>query len=257
MIDRKLSLIGAGPGDPELISIKALKALQKANVVLYDALVQPETLEFIPERTLCINVGKRAGKHRVSQEEIHALIQKYTTSHGHVARLKGGDPFVFGRGYEEVTFAEMLGIQVEIIPGLSSVTALATLQRIPLTHRGITDGFWVVTGTTRHGTISEDIYLAAKSSSTVVILMGMRKLKDIVSIFKEQGKSETPVMIVQNGSRRDEHVVVGTINTIVQLALLTEIGTPATIVIGNVVHFHSSLIQEELTLSAYMHEKAS
>jgi len=254
---RKLSLIGAGPGDPELISLKALKALQQAEVVLYDALVHKQTLDFIPEDTLRINVGKRAGKHRVPQEEIFALIQQYTTSHGHVARLKGGDPFVFGRGYEEMNFARLLGIDVEVIPGMSSVTSLSTLQSVPLTHRGVSEGFWVVTGTTRHGTLSDDLYLAAQSSSTVVILMGMRKLEQIVALFRKHGKQNTPVMIIQYGSFEAEKVVTGNINNIVHLSSLAGMGTPAIIVIGEVVRLHSSLVQEEVLISAYTHERAS
>jgi uroporphyrin-III C-methyltransferase len=254
---RKLSLIGAGPGDPELISLKALRALQQADVVLHDALVHEQTLEFIPEDTLRINVGKRAGKHCVTQEEIFALIQQYTTSHGHVARLKGGDPFVFGRGYEELNFARLLGIETEVIPGMSSITSLSTLQSVPLTHRGVSEGFWVVTGTTRRGTISEDLYLAAQSSSTVVILMGMRKLEQIVALFRKYGKKNTPVMIIQHGSFEAEKVVTGNINNIVHLSSLAGIGTPAIIVIGEVVRLHPSLVQEEVLISAYTHERAS
>ena len=149
-------------------------------------------------------VGKRYGCHALSQEEINILIVEYAFSHGHVVRLKGGDPFVFGRAQEEIEAARQAGIEVEVIPGISSAIAVPAMQMIPLTCRGINESFWVTTGTTRSGDISSDIKLAAQSSATVIILMAMSKLEAIMDIFKEYGKQDTPVAIIQDGTTAEE-----------------------------------------------------
>lgn len=230
-----LSLVGAGPGDPELITLKAIRAIQNAEVILYDALANPVLLEYAPTRALRIFVGKRAGQHTYSQEEINQLIVQYALSHGHVLRLKGGDPFIFGRGHEELKYAQAFGIATAIIPGISSMHAVPALQNIPLTKRGVSESFWVITGTTSRGTLSRDIYWAAQSSATVVILMGMKKLPEIVKLFKYHGKQETGVAIIQNGSREDEKMGLGTIDSILDVVQEKELGAPAIIVIGEVV----------------------
>jgi len=247
-MNKKLWLIGAGPGDPDLISLKAVKVLRKAKVILYDALVNEAILTHAPENTLCLCVGKRAGKHSHSQEEIHQLILQYTHSHGEVIRLKGGDPFVFGRGYEEIAFAQLWGIEVEVVPGMSSVTSLATLQQVPLTHRGASESIWVVTGTTRRGGLSDDLIYAAQSTATIVILMGMKKLKEIVTLFAEYEKADSPAMIIQNGSYAHEKSVVGTVATLPTLARQAEMSTPATIIIGQVVRFHPQYCRQQQLL---------
>ncbi len=235
----KLTLVGAGPGDPELLTLKGLRALKKANVVLYDALANPELLDFAPESALKVFVGKRAGHHRYSQAEINQLIVQYAFSHGHVVRLKGGDAFVFGRGHEEIEYAAVFGIESEVVPGISSCIAVPELQKVPLTRRGINESFWVLTGTTRAGQLSKDIAVAAQSSATVVILMGMRKLFEISRIFGKAGKGDMPVMVIQNGSRNSEKMVLGTIRTIVRQVREAGIGAPGIIVIGEVVKLHS------------------
>ncbi len=234
----KLTLVGAGPGDPDLISVKGIKALAKADVILYDALVSEELLDYSPAKTKRIFVGKRAGNHSYSQTEINKLIVEYAFLYGHVVRLKGGDPFIFGRGSEEKQYAEAFGIETEIVPGISSSTGIPALQGIPLTKRGVNESFWVITGTTSSGKISKDVTLAAQSSATVVILMGMKKLKEISKIFERFGKAETPVAIIQNGSLPNEKIAIGTIDTIVEIAQKENIGSPAIIVIGDVVSLH-------------------
>lgn len=240
-IEPKITLVGAGPGDPELLTMKGWKALKRADVVLYDALVGPEVLELISEKALKIYVGKRANNHRYPQEEINLMMVQYAYTHGHVVRLKGGDAFVFGRGHEELEFARSFDLEVEVIPGISSCIAVPELQHIPLTRRGINESFWVLTGTTRSGKISKDIAIAAQSSATVVILMGMRKLPEIVAAFAQQGKGETPVLIIQNGSRNNEVHALGTVDTIVDIVQEKQLGAPAIIVIGAVVSLHPEL----------------
>ncbi|MEL6863031.1 MAG: uroporphyrinogen-III C-methyltransferase [Bacteroidota bacterium] len=240
-IQPRVSLVGAGPGDPDLMTVKGLRALQKADVVLYDALVNPLILEEAPAQALKIYVGKRAAKHRYSQEEINQLIVRYAFEYGHVVRLKGGDPFVFGRGHEELEYVRAFDIDIEVVPGISSSIALSELEQVPLTRRGINESFWVMTGTTRSGQLSKDVHLAAQSSATAVILMGMRKLPEISDLFAERGRSEVPVMVIQNGSRPNQKVALGTIDTIVDEVRAKEMGTPAIIVIGEVVNLHPSL----------------
>lgn len=239
-----LSLVGAGPGDPELITLKAVNALKQADVVLYDALVHPDLLNYAPESALKISVGKRAGKHSLKQEEINELIVKYALEKGHVVRLKGGDPFVFGRGQEEMEFAAGFGIESKIIPGLSSATSLAGLQKIPLTNRGVAESFWVLTGTTSCHQLSDDIKLAIRSTATIVILMGLNKLKEIREIFIQNGKKDLPVAIIQDGSLTAERSVFGTIESIVDLAEQKSISTPAVIVAGEVVALSPGFVNE-------------
>src|SRR5690606_21121037 len=183
-----ITLVGAGPGDADLISLKGLKALSKADVVLYDALVNEELLEYAPQEALRVFVGKRANKHAYSQQEINELMVSYARSNGHVVRLKGGDPFVFGRGGEELEYAAKHQIRATVVPGISSSIALAGLQGIPLTYRGISESFWVITGATTAGVISKDIYAAAKTAATVVVLMGLNKLTEIVRVYEEEGR---------------------------------------------------------------------
>ena len=250
--DPKITLVGAGPGDPELITVKGLKALQTADVVLYDALSNPALLAEAPANALKVYVGKRANKHRYKQEEINLMLVQYAFSHGHVVRLKGGDPFIFGRGHEELEYVESFGIEAHVVPGISSSISVPELQGVPLTRRGINESFWVITGTTSSGEISKDIALAAQSSATVVILMGMRKLEEISQLFITQGKGRTPVMIIQNGSLPTEQMVHGTVSTISKLVQEEGLGAPAIIVIGEVVDLLPERMEEfEAILNRY------
>ena len=241
-----LSLVGAGPGDPELITLKAIRVIEKADVILYDALANKALLTYAKPGALKRFVGKRYGCHALSQEEINILIVEYASSHGHVVRLKGGDPFVFGRAQEEIDAARQAGIDVEIIPGISSALAVPALQMIPLTNRGIAESFWVTTGTTRSGDISNDIKLAAQSSATVIILMAMSKLEAIMDIFREHGKQDTLVAIIQNGTTPEEKWVIGSVKDIVFKAEFAGITNPAIIVVGEVVHLHPTQLKEKL-----------
>ncbi len=242
MLQGKLALIGAGPGDPELITIKAIRMLKQADVILYDALANDELLQYATISCIKRFVGKRYGCHALSQEEINTLIVEYGQQHQLVVRLKGGDPFVFGRAQEEIDTARQAGMQVELVPGISSALAVPASQLIPLTCRGINESFWVTTGTTKEGTISPDIQLAAQSSATVIILMAMSKLEAIMDIFKLYGKQHTPVAIIQNGTTKEEKMVTGTVNDIFFRAAHAEIANPAIIIVGEVVRLHPSFL---------------
>ena len=232
-----LTLVGAGPGDPELITLKALKALEAADIVLVDALVSKEILEYVPSGTPVLSVGKRAGMHSHTQEEINSLIVESAFLYGHVVRLKGGDPFVFGRATEEIEHATRYGIPTRVVPGISSALSVPASVSIPLTSRGVSESFWVVTGTTMTGALSADVALAAKSSATVIILMGLKKLPEIMALFQELGKGETPVAVIQNGTLPTQKHVVGTVSSIINLVKEEELGSPGIIIAGDVVRF--------------------
>ncbi|MCG2460560.1 uroporphyrinogen-III C-methyltransferase [Flavobacteriaceae bacterium F89] len=237
-----LTVVGAGPGDVELITLKAIKALQGADVVLYDALVNPELLEYAPQAEH-IFVGKRKGCYAYRQEQINELIVSRARSHRHVVRLKGGDPFVFGRGAEEMEFAAAHGLTVDMVPGISSSTAVPAYQGIPVTKRGSSESFWVITGTTKEHKLSNDVALAAQSEATVIILMGMSKLSEIVTLYKKQGKSDLPIGVIQNGTCWDEKIGVATVATIEEVVRKRQLANPAIIVIGEVVAHRKIMIQ--------------
>ena len=244
----KLTVVGAGPGDVELFTLKGIRALESADVVLYDALVNPELLEYASNAEL-IFVGKRKGCYAYQQEQINDLIIARAKSHGHVVRLKGGDPFIFGRGAEEMQVAAGAGLEVAVVPGISSSLAVPAYQNIPLTKRGSSESFWVITGTTKAHKISDDIKLAAQSSATVVILMGMSKLAEITELFRESGKKNTPVAIIQNGTTPQERVGIGTVDTIEDVVQELKLTNPSIIVIGEVVRHREQLLNLQLEIA--------
>ena len=231
----KLTVVGAGPGDPELITLKAIKALNSADVILYDALINVELLKYATEKSEKVFVGKRKGCYRYQQDQINEMIVSRAKSNGHVVRLKGGDPFVFGRGAEEIDYAHQFGIETDMVPGISSALAVPAYQGIPLTKRNASESFWVLTGTTKSHNLSKDVALAAKSTATVVILMGMGKLNEIVDVFKKENKSDTPIAIIQNGTTKHEKIGFGTIETIENVVEKKQLSSPAIIIIGVVV----------------------
>ena len=243
----KITLIGAGPGDPELITLKALKSLQTADVVMYDALVDKRLLEHAPE-AIQVFVGKRGGKQYLAQTDINQLIVQNALNHGHVVRLKGGDSFVFGRGHEEMVYAQSFGIAVDLIPGITSAIAVPELQGIPVTRRGIAESFWVLTATNKEDELSKDIQLAVQSTATVIILMGTRKLAQIAALYKQANRSDTFIAVIQNGSQDNEEIALGQMSDIENKVREKGIGSPAVIVIGEVVRTHSELI------TAYLEE---
>jgi uroporphyrin-III C-methyltransferase len=254
-IKPKVTLVGAGPGDPELLTLKGAKALAEANVVLYDALANDEILSHAPKNAIRIFVGKRIGNHAYTQDQINQLIVDNALTYGHVVRLKGGDPFIFGRGSEEIEFAESFGIETVVIPGISSVVAVPASQGISVTKRGISESFWAITGTTSDRRLSSDVALAAQSSATVVILMGMHKLPQIIELFQKEGKGDLPVAIIQNGTTTEEKTGVGTVDSILEIVKEQKLSSPAIIVLGEVVRqsnklkgFYEEFLSKEIVL---------
>lgn len=245
----RLTLVGAGPGDVDLITLKGIKAIEQADYILYDALVNVEVLKYANSTATKVYVGKRANKHTYSQDEINEMIVLFAGNSNHVVRLKGGDPYVFGRGYEELEFAEARGIAVAVVPGITSAISVPALSGIPLTMRGVSESFWVVTGTTKSGQLSRDVKLVAQSSATAVILMGTKKLNEIVQIFTEAGKSSMAVAVIQNGSRPNEKRAVGQVSDIMDKVRKGRLGAPAIIVIGEVVSLREKELVETLQLN--------
>jgi uroporphyrin-III C-methyltransferase len=235
----KVTLVGAGPGDIELITLKGLNAIKSADVILYDALVNEELLELAPNATK-IFVGKRKGYKSYSQEEINQLIVDQAFLHGHVVRLKGGDSFVFGRGYEEIQHAEAFGIPVSVVPGISSSISVPALAGISLTHRGVSNSFFVLTAVLADGSLNKEIEVAAQSSATVVILMGLSKLQEITEIYQRNGKSGESIAIISNGSLPSQTSVTSKIETINEVVRNEKVPAPAVIVIGPVVDINNA-----------------
>lgn len=240
----KVILVGAGPGDPELITVKGLKAIQQADAILYDALSGESLLDEAKHDAEIVYVGKRCGKHSLKQPDINRLLADMAAKHKTVVRLKGGDPFVFGRGHEELSYLKERRIEVELIPGISSVTSLPLLQEVPLTKRGISESFWVLTGTTKDHKLSKDIKTAVQTDATLVILMGLRKIGEISQLLIDSGKAELPIMIVKNGSRKDQTVIIGHANNIEDRLNALYSDGPGVIIIGEVVALHEEFIHQ-------------
>lgn len=240
-LNPKLTVVGAGPGDVDLITIKAVNAIKDADVILYDALVNEALLAYASSKTEMIFVGKRKGCYTYQQDQINELIVVKAKEKGHVVRLKGGDPFIFGRGAEEIDYVREFGLETFVVPGISSAIAVPAYQGIPLTKRGSSESFWVVTATTKNHELSGDIALAAKSTSTIVILMGMHKLDQIVDVFSSEGREKSAVAIIQNGTRNNENVGIGLISNIQQIVKEKQLTSPAIIIIGDVVKNRSTL----------------
>lgn len=238
----RVFLIGAGPGDPGLLTLKAKDCLERSDIVVYDRLVSPEILAFIPGHTDRIYVGKEAYNHSVPQAEIEALLVEKALSGYTVSRLKGGDPFVYGRGAEEAESLAERGIPFEIVPGISSAIAVPAYAGIPLTHRTLASGFHVVTGHECLHSRGTPWEVLALSSQTLVILMGMGHLQEITDKFISRGRApDTPVAVVRWGTTSRQEVVVGTLRTIASVVAEHQLKPPAVIVVGDVVRLHDKL----------------
>ncbi|MBC8768534.1 uroporphyrinogen-III C-methyltransferase [Arenibacter sp. BSSL-BM3] len=242
----KVSLVGAGPGSSDLITIRGYKALEDADVILYDALVSMELLNELNTDIPKLYVGKRCGQHSYSQKDINKLIVEHAFNYGHVVRLKGGDPFVFGRASEELEYVESFGIPVTVVPGVTSAIAVPASQGIPVTRRGISSSFWVMTATKRDGSFSEDLELAAKSSATMIILMGIRRFQEIAHKISQFRNVSTPFAIIQNGTTRNESCITGILNDADSIVNQIDATQPGIIVVGEVVAEHPSFFEEEI-----------
>jgi len=226
--------MGAGPGDPELLTLKAFKVLKKAEVVLYDNLSNKKLLSIAPKACKMIYVGKKPYENCTPQEEINELIVKYAKMYNVVVRLKGGDPFIFGRGFEELLYAERHGIKSQYIPGISSMQGSGFID-VPLTHRGISESVWIITGTKKDGSLSKDLAYAMKTSATVVIYMGMKKLQEISEAYKLASLGATPAAIIQHATLQNQRQGTCEVKDIQQMALKEGLAYPAIIIIGDVV----------------------
>jgi uroporphyrin-III C-methyltransferase len=229
----ELFVLGAGPGDPELITVKGYKVLQQANVILYDNLANKALLDIARADCEKVYVGKHPYGSYTPQETIHEMIKHYAFIKGSVVRLKGGDPFIFGRGFEEIIYAREQGIKTHYIPGITSMQASGFLD-IPLTHRAVSEGIWAVTGTKKDGTLSADLKLAMQSNATVVIYMGMKQIDSISETYITEQKGETPAAIIQHASLPQQKVVRGMVKDLRRMADSQQLTHPAIIIIGPV-----------------------
>ena len=230
-------LVGAGPGDPELITLKAVKVLNEADVVLYDKLANEEILNHA-EGAKLIYVGKQAGHHSKTQEEINKILIKEAKGNDVVVRLKGGDPFVFGRGGEEMLALTKEGLEFKLIPGVTSSIGVPTTIGLPVTHRGVSTSFTVVTG-------HEDPTKESKqvkwdfTADTIIILMGIGNLAENISEIMKYKDPETPVCVIENGTLENQRVITGTLENITK----KDIKPPALVVIGHVVDVYKEINQ--------------
>jgi uroporphyrin-III C-methyltransferase len=232
-------IVGGGPGDPGLITVKGLECLRHADVVLHDRLVAQELLTEAPPHAELIDVGKEPKRHRRSQAEINALLIEKARAGKNVVRLKGGDPFVFGRGGEECQALAEAGIRYEVVPGVSSAIAVPAYAGIPVTQRGVTTAFTVVAGHTGSSDSTID-WDAISRIGTIVFLMGVEHLPEIVKELIAHGRgTDTPAALIQEGTTRNQFVLMGTLSDIVEKA--QEVQPPAVLVVGDVVLYHEQL----------------
>ncbi|XPV68076.1 MAG: uroporphyrinogen-III C-methyltransferase [Halarcobacter sp.] len=238
---KNVYLTGAGPGDIELLTIKALKVIQKADVIIYDRLANPEILNEAKKDVELIFVGKEKGNHKVPQDEINEIIYQSSLKYKTVVRLKGGDPFVFGRGGEEALYLQQRGIKFEIIPGITSAISVPAYAGIPVTHRDITPSFRVVTG---HRKSSDNIakinWQSFIENETIIFLMGLHNIELIVTNLLKIGKTkEYPCAIISNGTTKKQKIIVGTLENIIEKS--KEMTSPAIIIVGEVVNLREKL----------------
>ncbi|HBL14558.1 MAG TPA: uroporphyrinogen-III C-methyltransferase [Cyanobacteria bacterium UBA11162] len=240
----KVYLVGAGPGDPGLLTLKGKGLIEHADVVIYDALVSPQILAMINPNAEKINAGKRRGRHSLLQEETTRLMIEKAQTHAVVVRLKGGDPFVFGRGGEEMEDLVNAGVPVEVVPGVTSGIAAPAYIGIPLTHRSYSSSVTFVTGHEAAGKYRADVNweAIAQGSETIVIYMGVHNLANIIPQLVAAGRRiETPVALIRWGTRPEQEQLMGTLETIVEQVEESGFEAPAIAVIGDVVNLHSIL----------------
>ncbi len=237
----KVYLTGAGPGDVELLTLKAYKVIKEADVIIYDRLANPDILEMAKDGCQFVYVGKEDGRHVLPQDEINEVIYQNALKHGIVVRLKGGDPFVFGRGGEEAAYLYERNVKFEIIPGITSAISAPAYAGIPVTHRGVAVSFRVVTGhESPNKKISQIPWENYKTDDTIIFLMGLHNIAKISQKLIEIGKSkEYPVAVISRGTTKDQKVVIGTLEDIVQK--VEGLPTPALIVVGHVVNLRKQL----------------
>ena len=252
----KVYLVGAGPGNPELITVRGLRYLRMADVVIYDRLVHPDLAGETPWYAEKFFAGKEAARRALSQADINDLMIDRARAGCTVVRLKGGDPFVFGRGGEEAVALTEAGIPWELVPGITSAVGVPALAGIPLTYRGVASSFGVVTGHRVAGSVSELDWRALASLNTLVVLMGVSTLPRVVRSLLSNGRDpETPVAVIQEGTLPTERVVSGTLASISRLTAIEEIRAPATIIVGEVVRLAGILSTNAVSTAAASNPK--
>lgn len=237
-------LVGAGPGDPKLITIRAVELIKKADVVLYDRLVSKKIISMIPKKTKKFYVGRDVGDDYKHQDSTNQLMVKYARSHKHIVRLKGGDPFIFGRGGEEAEYLRRYKIKFEIIPGITSGIGSAVYSGIPLTHRKYSSSVVFVTGHEDPQKLKSPVKwkTLAKSAETIVVMMGLSRMGTISKELVAGGLVKTtPVAVIQNGTSEKHRMIVGTLANIAQKIKENKIMPPSIIIIGNVVKLHKTV----------------
>ena len=228
-------LVGAGPGDPDLITLKGAKALASADVVVYDRLVAPELLDFSPPQAERVYVGKEPGRAATPQASINELLVEHARRGATVVRLKGGDPFVFGRGGEELLACAAAGVAVQMVPGVTSAIAAPAAAGIPVTHRDVARSFAVITASTAHGDGTPDLGPVAAAVDTLVLLMAAGRLAEICAALIEAGRpADEPAALVMWATTPEERSVAGTLEDLPALAAAAGLGPPATLVVGGV-----------------------
>jgi uroporphyrin-III C-methyltransferase/precorrin-2 dehydrogenase/sirohydrochlorin ferrochelatase len=238
----RVYLIGAGPGDPELLTLRAVRLLRQADVIVYDNLVSPAVLEFVPPSAERIYAGKRRNEHTLRQEQINALLVKLAQQGKQVVRLKGGDPFIFGRGGEELQTLAAHGIAFEVVPGVTAASGVSSYAGIPLTHRDYAQSCLFVTGHLKDGTADLDWPGLVRLHQTVVIYMGLGGLPEICKQMMLHGAApELPIAVVQDGSISTQRVVTGTLANMPERVLQAGLKSPCLTIIGDVVKLHDSL----------------
>jgi uroporphyrin-III C-methyltransferase/precorrin-2 dehydrogenase/sirohydrochlorin ferrochelatase/uroporphyrin-III C-methyltransferase len=233
----KVYLVGAGPGDPELLTLKALRLIERADVVVYDRLVAEGVLELVPEGVSRINVGKASGHHSLAQPEINELLVRLARGKRCVVRLKGGDPFVFGRGSEEALYLRRHGIPFEVVPGITAATACSAYAGVPLTHRGVSRGVRLVTGHFQEGQVLDlDWRSLADPQSTLVVYMGLSNLQLIARQLIQAGlPADTPALAVQDGTLPQQRRVFACLRELPQRVARAGMAAPLLLIIGRTV----------------------
>ena len=235
-------LVGAGPGDPELLTLRALKLMQRADIALYDNLISPAVLDLLPAAVERIYVGKRRADHAMRQEEINALLVRYAKAGKRVLRLKGGDPFIFGRGGEEIDTLSANGIPFEVVPGITAALGVAAYAGIPLTHRDCAQSCVFVTGHLKDGSMDLDWPALARRRQTIVVYMGLPGLTVLCAGLVRHGlAATTPAAIVQQGTSATQRVVTGTLRTLPKRAERAALHGPTLIIVGDVVRLRARL----------------
>ncbi|WP_026971150.1 uroporphyrinogen-III C-methyltransferase [Aliagarivorans marinus] len=238
----RVDLVGAGPGDPELLTLKALRSIESADLILYDRLVGDEILSLIPQKTRAIYVGKAKHNHCVPQEQLNQFMVEQAQRGLHICRLKGGDPFIFGRGSEELMELQAAGIASQVIPGITAAAGCSSYAGIPLTHRGLSRGCTFVTGHLKEGKLDLNWTQLANVDHTLVFYMGLSALNEISSQLAAHGlAADTPAALVEKGCHSDQRVVTTTLSELTEQADYHQLESPTLIIIGQVVALREQL----------------